>query len=149
MSFPFSLASSARPCVPPSTCSVDNSARARALSSAWLAQPIFSVLSSSKSFSFCMLSSSHPSTCSAQLDHELPLQLSQLSSAMSSSFSMHSSTRPWDQPSTCVAQLNNSGHVEPNLHHDKLSVVMLSSTLCSTMQVIWILTWSSMHYVRT
>ncbi|MCI62928.1 hypothetical protein A2U01_0084185, partial [Trifolium medium] len=39
----------------------------------------------------------------------------------------------------CLAQLDHPGHVELNLHHNKLSVVMqviLSSTLSSTMQVV-------------
>ncbi|MCI21601.1 hypothetical protein A2U01_0042770, partial [Trifolium medium] len=37
--------------------------------------------------------------------------------------------------STCLAHLDHSGHDEPNLHRDKLNViiqVMLSSTLSST-----------------
>ncbi|MCI79294.1 hypothetical protein A2U01_0100565, partial [Trifolium medium] len=50
-----------------------------------------------------MLSSTQPSACPPQLDHELHLQHDQLSSTKSSSFYMLSST----QPSACPAQLDH------------------------------------------
>ncbi|MCI55503.1 hypothetical protein A2U01_0076754, partial [Trifolium medium] len=66
--------------------------------------------------------SAHPSACPAQFNHELPLQLAQLSSTMSSTFSMLSSARARASPSACSAQ--------PNLQHAQLSSTMSSTFSC-------------------